>query len=59
MRCLLQSRERVFVKDYGFLSFSKFMGKNLINKYSRKLLDHAKKSASDVSKTASKNQFKR
>ena len=49
-------------KGYGFLSFAKNIGKNvgknisnnLNGKYSQKLLDHAKQSAIDAFKTASK-----
>ena len=45
----VQPRDRIFVKGYGFLSFTKNMGrnidkhisKNLSSKYSQKLLDHA------------------
>ena len=51
----IQPRDRIFVKDYGFLSFAKNMGKNIVKKisknlsgkYSQKLLDHAKVSATD------------
>ena len=58
----VQNTDRVFVKDYGFLSFAKNMGKNigkniskiLSGKYSLKPLDHAKKSATDGLKTSSK-----
>ena len=46
--------KRIYVKGYGFLSFDKNMGKNLINKYGQKVLDSAKKSTSDAVKTASK-----
>ena len=50
------------VKGYEFLSFAKNMGKeickdvnkNLSVKYSPKLLDHAKKPATDALKTSSK-----
>ena len=47
-----QSRNRIFIKRYGFLSFAKNMGKNirkiwLVGKYSQKLLDHFKQSATD------------
>ena len=56
-------RDRIFVKDYGSLSFAKNMckntgkniSKNLIGKYSpnmlatrQKLLDHAKQSATNA-----------
>ena len=36
------------------MSFAKNMGKNLSNKYGRKLLDSAKKSTTDAIKTGSK-----
>ena len=50
-----------FVKGYKFLSYimGKSVGKNanqkLSDKYSHKLLDHAKQSAADTIKTPSKN----
>ena len=55
----IHPRDRTFVKVYGFLSFAKNMGKNigkninknLSGKYSQKLLDHAKQSATDALKT--------
>ena len=47
MRYSVEQRDRVYVKGYGFLSFAKNMGKSLSNKYSRKLIDSAKKSATD------------
>ena len=46
-------------KRFGFLSFAKNMGKNLINKYSQKLLYSAKKSTTDVIKLLQKEQFKK
>ena len=57
----VQSRDRIFVKGYGFLSFANNMGKNigknisknLSSKYSQKILDHAKQSAADAPKTTS------
>ena len=46
MHYSVQLRDRIFAKDYGFLSFTKNMGKNITSnlsgKYSQKLLDHAK-----------------
>ena len=62
IRYSVQLSDRIFVKGYGFLSFAKNMGKNigknisktLSSKNSRKLLDHAKKSATDAFKTSSK-----
>ena len=56
-----EPNERRYVKGYGFLSFARSMGthatkvaKNLNNKYGQKLIDSAKKSATDASKIASK-----
>ena len=50
MRYSVQPRDRIFVKGYGLLSFTKNIGKhidknitkNLSSKYSQKLLDHTK-----------------
>ena len=53
MRYSIEPRDRIYVKGYGFLSFAKNMGKNLNNKYSQKIIDAAKKSATDAIKTAS------
>ena len=50
----IQPRDRIFVKGYGFLSFVRNMGRNLVNKYSQKLLDHA----IDVFELSQKDQFK-
>ena len=60
------AKDRIFVKGYGIFSFAKNMsqnvGKNVIiklsGKYSQKILDHAKLSASDALTTAPKEQFK-
>ena len=54
MRYSVESRDRIYVKGYGFLSFAKNMGKSLSNKYGQKLLDSAKESTTDAIKTASK-----
>ena len=54
MRYSIKLRDRIYVKGYGFLSFTKNMGKNLSNKYVQKLLDSAKKSTPDAIKTTSK-----
>ena len=54
MRYLIEPRHRIYVKGYRFLSFAKNMGKNLSNKYGQKLLDRAKKSTMNATKTASK-----
>ena len=50
----IQLNREIYVKEYGFLSFAKSMGKILSKKYCQKLLDSAKKSATDAAKTASK-----
>ena len=54
MRYSVESRDRIYVRGYGFLSFAKNMRRNFSNKYSQKLLDSAKKSATDTIKTTSK-----
>ena len=59
MRFSIEPRDRIYVKEYGFLSFAKNMGKCLSNKYGHKLLDSAKKSATDAIKTASKRAIQK
>ena len=66
MRYSIEPRERGYVKGYGFLSFVRNIGphaakvaKNMSNKYSQKLADTAKKSATDVIKTASKRTIQK
>ena len=54
MRYSIESRDRTYVKRYGFLYFAKNMGNNLSNKYGQKRLDRAKKFTTDAIKTASK-----
>ena len=54
-RYSVQFWDRIFVKDFGFLSFAENMSnnfgknisKNLCSKYSQKLVGHAKQSATD------------
>ena len=55
MRYSIESRDRIYVKGYGFLSFAKHMGESLSNKHGQKLFDSAKKSTTD----AIKNSFKK
>ena len=43
MRYVVEPKNRVYVKGYGFSSFAKNIGKSLSNKYSQKLFDSAKK----------------
>ena len=54
MRNSIEPRDIIYEKRYGFLSFAKNMGKSLSNKYGQKLLNRAKKSTTDLIKTASK-----
>ena len=54
MRYSIEPKDWIYVKGYGFISFAKNINTHLSNKYSQKLLDTAKKSATDVIKTASK-----
>ena len=64
-RYSVQSRGRIFVN--GFLSFSKNMDKNigknisrnLSSKYSQRLLDHGKQSATDALWTTSKRAIQK
>ena len=55
MRYSIESRDRVYVKGYGFMTFARSMS----NKYGKKLLDTAKKSATDAVKTASKTAMQK
>ena len=66
MRYSIEPRDRIYVKDYGFLFFPKNMGRHankiaesLSHKYDQKLLDSAKKSTTDVIKTASKTAIQK
>ena len=55
MRYSIELRNTVYVKGYGFLSIAK----NLSNKYSQKIIDTAKKSATDALKTVSKRAIQK
>ena len=55
----IESRDKIYVKGYGFLSFAKNISKNLSNKYGQKLLDSAKTSTADAIKTTSKRANKK
>ena len=59
MRYSIEPRDRIYVKGYGFLSFTKNMGKSLSNKYGQKLLDSPKKSITDAIKTASERAIQK
>ena len=43
MLYVVEPKNRVYVKGYGFSSFAKSIGKILSNKYSQKLFHSAKK----------------
>ena len=43
MRYSIESRDRIYIKCYGFLSFVKKIGKTLSCKYGQKRLDCSKK----------------
>ena len=58
MRYSVQTRDRIYVKRYGCLSFPKNISKNLIGKYSQTPPDLAKQSATDTLKTVSKKKSK-
>ena len=51
----IESRDRIYVKGYGFLSFAKNMGKHISNKYGQKRLDSAKQSTTDAIKNSRSN----
>ena len=63
MRYLVQSRDQIFAKGYGFLFFAKNIdkniSKNLSGKCSKKLLDHAKQSATGAFNTTSKKAIQK
>ena len=55
----IESKDRIYVKGYGVLSFAKNMGKNLSNKYGQKPLDSAKNQQQMQQKLLQKEQFKK
>ena len=59
MRYSIEPRDKIYVKEYGFLSFTKNVGKNVSNKYGQKRLNSAKKSTADAIKTASKRTIQK
>ena len=59
MRYSIELRDRIYVKGYGFLSFTKNMGKNLSNKYGQRRFDTAKKSTKDAIKATSKRAIQK
>ena len=65
MRYSVQPRDWIFVKGYGFFCLlqkiwvTKNISKNLSGKYIKKLLDHAKQSATDTFKIASERAIQK
>ena len=67
MRYSVQPRDRIFVKDHGISSFVNNMGKDTVKntskylsrKYSKKLLDHTKQSATDALKFVSETAIQK
>ena len=59
MRYSVEPRKIRYEKGYGFLSPAKNNGKNISNKYGQKLVDSAKKSATDAIKIASKRPIQK
>ena len=55
MRYSVEPRDRIYVKGYGLMSFARSMS----NKYGKKLVDTAKKSATDAIKTVSKTAIQK
>ena len=55
MRYSIEPRDGIYVKGYGFMSFARSMS----DKYGKKLVDTAKKSAADAIKTASKRAIQK
>ena len=55
MRYSIEPQDRIYVKGYGFLSFARCTR----NKYGKKLVDTATKSATDAIKTASKRAIQK
>ena len=55
----MEPRDRIYVKEYGFLPFAKNKSTSLSNKYGQKLLDSSKKSTTDAIKTASKRAIQK
>ena len=59
MRYQIEPRDRIYVKGYRLLPFTKNMVKNASNKLGQKLLDSAKKSTTDTIKLASKRAIQK
>ena len=59
MRYSIEPKERRYVKGYGFLSFAKNIGRKLSIKNGQKLVDTAKKFATNALKIAGKKAIQK
>ena len=59
MRYSIEPRDIIYVKRYGFLSFTKNMGKSLSNKYGQNFLIVLKNLQQMQQKQLQKEQFKK
>ena len=50
MKYSIEPKDRIYVKENGFLPFAKNIGTKLSSKYEQKLLDSTKKSTTDAIK---------
>ena len=55
----IEPRDRRYVTDHGFLYFAKNIGRNIGSNYIQKLVDSAKKSATDAIKIISKKAIQK
>ena len=59
MRYSIEPKDKIYVKEYGFLFFAKNIGKNLSSKYGQKLYNSTKKSTTDAIRTSSMRSIKK
>ena len=59
MRYSIEPRDKRYVKGYGFLFFAKNIDKYISSKFSQKLVDSVKKSATDAIKTDTKRAIQK
>ena len=55
----IEPKDRRYVKDYGLLSFAKYISKNVSSKYSQKLFDSAINLVQMQQKLLQNEQFKK
>ena len=59
MRYSIEPKDRIYIKEYGFLSFAKNMSTQLSSKYGQKRFDRAKKSTTHAIKTTLKRAIQK